>query len=147
MRPRLAGQVAAAGALGVSAGDAVQWASVSLAGDLTQRACRSLGAQLEVDMNGMTTWIIALIALVVGAVGGYYFMKTQADELAQQVTVLEEQVAEAQSAASETEALQAQLDEATKRIEEQQARIAELEAAAQQPMMPSPQAPTAPNPQ
>lgn len=88
-------------------------------------------------MDGMRTWIIALIALIVGAVGGYVYMQGQASDLAQQVSTLEAQLTEAsgkaQSAASDIEALKAQLDEKTKTIEQQQARIAELEAAAQQP--------------
>ncbi len=94
-------------------------------------------------MDGTKTWIIAAIALVVGAVIGYVYMQGQADELAQQVTALEAQVAEAsdqaQSAASENEALKAEFEEKTKLVEKQQARITELEATAQQPTLPAPQ--------
>ena len=96
-------------------------------------------------MDGTRTWIIALIALIVGAAAGYYYMQSQASDLAQQVSTLEAQLAEArgeaQSAASETEALKAELAEKTKLVEEQQARITELEATAQQPMAPEPMAP------
>jgi len=97
-------------------------------------------------MEGTRTWIIAVIALIVGAAIGYVYMQGQASGLAEQVSTLETRLAEAndraQSAASENETLKADLDEKTKLVEEQQARITELEAAAQQPTSPTPEPPT-----
>ena len=86
-------------------------------------------------MEGMRTWIIALIALIVGAIIGYVYMQGQASELAEQVSTFETQLAEAskkaQSATSEIEALKADIDKKTKLIEDQQDKIVELEAASQ----------------
>lgn len=95
-------------------------------------------------MEGTTrTWIVALIGLVVGVVIGYVYMQDKVGELTQQMTTLENQLAEAnakvQSAASDIEALKADLDAKTKLAEEQQARITELEATSQQPMAPAAQ--------
>ena len=110
---------------------------------LTGQEYRGLGAQLEVKMEGTRTWIIALVALIVGAGIGYVYMQGQASGLAEPVSTLETQLAEAgekaQSAASEIEALKADRDEKTKLIEQQQARITELEAASQETTLPTPQ--------
>ncbi|MDP2621514.1 MAG: hypothetical protein Q8P46_15315 [Hyphomicrobiales bacterium] len=94
-------------------------------------------------MEGTRTWIVALIALIVGAVIGYVYMQSQTGDLTQQVTTLQSQLAEAndkaQSAASEVEALKADVDAKTKLVEQQQARITELEATSQQPAAPAAQ--------
>jgi len=94
-------------------------------------------------MEGTRTWIIAVIALIVGAVIGYVYMQNQASGLAEQVSTLETRLAEAndraQGAVSESETLKADLDEKTKLVEEQQARIMELEAASRETTPPNPQ--------
>ncbi len=86
-------------------------------------------------MNGMKTWIFALVALIVGAAGSYAYMQPRIGGLADQVQTLQAQLAaadeKAQGATSEMETIKAGLEEKTKLIEEQQARIIELEAAAQ----------------
>jgi len=94
-------------------------------------------------MNGMRTSIIAVVALIVGAGAAYFYMQQQTNELSDQVSALQTQLAEAdktaQSAASQIEALQADLDEKTKLIGEQTAKLTELEAALQKTTSPAPE--------
>ena len=94
-------------------------------------------------MDGMRTSIIAVVALIVGAGGAYFYMQRQTSELFDQVSALQTQLAEAdktaQSAASQIEALQADLDEKTKLIGEQTAKLTELEAALQKTTSPAPE--------
>ncbi len=91
-------------------------------------------------MDLTITSIIAVVALIVGAGGAYFYMQRQTSELSDQVSTLQTQLAEAnekaQSAASQIEALQADLDEKTKLIGEQTAKLTELEAALQQTTSP-----------
>ena len=94
-------------------------------------------------MEGMRTWIIAVIALIVGAAGGYVYMQRQVGELAGQVSTLQTQLNEAnekaQGAASEIEALKDDLEGKTKLIDEQNAKIIELEAVSQETTPSAPQ--------
>lgn len=102
-------------------------------------------------MANTRTLVVAVVALVVGALLGYFYVQSQARDLAGRVTVLESDLAAANdlagSAAAEAEALEAEngrLEEevATLRaeLEERDQRIAELEAAAGQPIAEEPEA-------
>ena len=94
-------------------------------------------------MEGTRTWIIAIIALIVGAAGGYFYTQGQVGELTEQASTFETQLTEAteeaQGAASEVESLKAELENKTKQIEDQSAKIVELEAASKETMTPAPQ--------
>ena len=94
-------------------------------------------------MEGTKTWVIAIIALIVGAAGGYFYTQGHVGELTEQASTLETQLAEAtekaQGAASEIESLKADLEDKTKQIEDQSAKIVELEAASKETMTPTPQ--------
>ena len=94
-------------------------------------------------MDLTITSIIAVVALIVGAGGAYFYMQRQTSELSDQVSALQTQLAEvdkkAQSEASQIEALQADLDEKTKLIGEQTAKLTELEAALQKTTSPAPE--------
>lgn len=94
-------------------------------------------------MEGTKTWIIAIIALIVGAAGGYFYTQGQVGELTEQASTLETQLTEAtekaQGAASEIASLKADLEDKTKQIEDQSAKIVELEAASKETMTPTPQ--------
>lgn len=88
--------------------------------------------------------VVAIVALVVGALLGYFYVQNQASDLAERVTILETDLASANelvgNAAAEAEALTAEktrLEEEVaalrSQVEERDQRIAELESAAGQP--------------
>ena len=63
-------------------------------------------------MQESKTWVIAVVALIIGAAIGYYSMNSRMGALTEQVSQL-----------------QSEIDEKSKLVEEQTARIKELEAA------------------
>jgi uncharacterized protein HemX len=92
----------------------------------------------------MRTLIIAVVALVVGGVVGYYYAQGSVSELEARLSVAETELvqaneragtmaADAEALNAEVEALQAELATRDALIEDQQATIAELEAAQQEP--------------
>lgn len=102
-------------------------------------------------MANTRTLVVAVVALVVGALLGYFYVQSQTRDLAERVTVLESDLASANdlagSAATEAEALEAEntrleQEVATLRaeLEERDQRIAELEAGADQPVTEEPEA-------
>lgn len=102
-------------------------------------------------MANTRTVIIAVVALAVGALFGYFYVQSIASDLVERVTILETDLASANelagNASAEAEALTAEktrLEEevATLRseVEERDQRIAELEAASGQPATAAPEA-------
>lgn len=100
--------------------------------------------------EGVQTAIIAVIALMAGALISYVYMQDQVSDLRGQVSELTRQIStmearltsaneRGRSAISEIEALKADLDDKTKLIESQQARIIQLEAASRSPIPAPPQ--------
>ena len=92
-------------------------------------------------MDGMRTWIIALIALIAGAVISYVYVQGQdvqnrESTLNSQITELETKLAaetkKVQDAQSEINGLKMDLDNKTREVDEQQAKILDLEAKLQQ---------------
>lgn len=94
--------------------------------------------------------VVAVVALVVGALLGYFYMQGQVSDLAGRVAVLESDLAEANdlagSAAADAEALEAEnnrLEEVVEslraELEERDQRIAELESGAGEPVTEEPE--------
>jgi uncharacterized membrane protein len=92
------------------------------------------GLEANGKSKEMRTGIIAIVALVVGAVIVYVYKQGEVTDLAKQVSALETQVADATekaaaAAATEIDALKADLAAKIKLTEDQKAKITELDTA------------------
>jgi len=99
----------------------------------------------------MRIFLIALIALIVGAVIGYVYKQGEVNSLTQQVAALKTDVADAtekatSAAATQIDELKTELEAKGKLADEQQAKISELEAALKDATTASSAQPTPPEP-
>jgi chromosome segregation ATPase len=94
----------------------------------------------------MRTWIIAIIALIVGGLIGYYYEKNQVDTLSEQIATfkaqVEQEMAKSKDAGAQVEQLKADLEAKAKEVEDYVAKITDLESK-QAPAQPDAQKPAA----
>lgn len=91
----------------------------------------------------MRTFIVAIVALVVGAAGGYFYEKNETGKLSAQMAAVEAQIAKemeaTKSATAEIESLKADVAAKTKEIADYVAKVTDLESNQAAPAEPAAQ--------